>query len=95
MEFDGFVFEFISTVEMLDSASVLERRLVDRQASHRRWYRKLPASVKAKHSRGRAAAFLRKVASAYEEQLPDLITTPTPVPQGHGIGPISAAEIRL
>jgi hypothetical protein len=95
VEFDGFVFEFISTVEMLDSASVLEQRLVDPQTSRRRWYRKIPVSVKGKHSRDRAAALQREVAAAYEAQLPALLKLPVGVPQEGGVGPSYKVDIRL
>jgi hypothetical protein len=53
VELDGFVFEFISTLEMAEAASVLGAALVDRETSQHRWYRKLPAKMKAKHMRGR------------------------------------------
>lgn len=95
VEFDGFVFEFISTIEMLESASVLEQRLVNRETGQHRWYRKIPASVKGKHSRNRAAALLRKAAAAYDTQLPDLVRLPAPVPIQAGVEPGVRAEIRL
>jgi len=95
VEFDGFVFEFISTVEILDSASVLQQRLVDPQTSQRRWYRKIPVSVKGKHSRDRAAALLREVAAAYEAQLPALLKLAIPVPQAGGAGSCYKVDIRL
>jgi hypothetical protein len=95
VEVDGFVFEFVSTLEMVEAASVLERSLVDRETSQRRWYRKLPAMMKAKHMRGRAASLIRKAAAAYESQLPELAKLPSPVPQGSGEGPVVRAELRL
>lgn len=73
VEFDDFVFEFISTDEIRTAASVLERKLVDRITSQDRWYRKLPAKVKAKHSRERVAAVLLRAASAYEAQQPEMV----------------------
>lgn len=95
VEFDDFVFEFISTVEMLESASVLEQRLVNPETSQHRWYRKIPVRVKGKHSRNRAAALLRKVAAAYEAQLPALSRPPAPVANQDGVGRGYQAEIRL
>jgi hypothetical protein len=96
-EFDGFVFEFVSTFEMLKAAAVLERHLVDRLTSQHNWYRKLPASVKSKHSRERVAAFLREVAAAYEAQLAELVRMPSSVPPGPGkrAAPTVRADIRL
>ena len=95
VEVDGFVFQFISTLEMAEAASVLERNLVDRETSQRRWYRKLPAKVKAKHTRARAANAIREAAAAYESQLPELAKLPSPVPQASGYAPAFRADLRL
>jgi hypothetical protein len=84
VELDNFVFEFISTREMLYAATVLEQRLVDPDTAKQRWYVRLPASIKAQRTRGRAAALLRKVAAAYEAQLPEILKEPSPVPQQRG-----------
>lgn len=89
VEFDGFVFEFISTVEIRTAAAVLERKLVDPATSQHRWYRKLPAKVKSKHARGRAAALLWRAAAAYEAQLPELARSSGPGPAAQTV------EIRL
>ncbi len=95
VELDGFVFEFISTIEMLEAASVLERNLVDPVTSQQRWYRKLPAPMKAKHARSRAAAAIRRASAAYESQLASLSRMPSPIPKRSGAGPISRADLRL
>jgi hypothetical protein len=95
VEVDGFVFEFISTLEMNEAASVLERTLVDRDTSQHRWYRTLPPRVKAKNMRGVAASVIRKAAAAYESQLPELVKLPSAVPQASGYAPVSRAELRL
>jgi hypothetical protein len=95
VEVDSFVFEFISTLEILESATVLERNLVDPRTSRRRWYRKLPASIKERNARSRVAALLRKVASAYDQQLPTLARLPSPIPPARGRGTDWRAEIRL
>lgn len=80
-EIDRMTFEFISVMEILEAADVLHRDLVDHDTAKARWYRKLPATVKAAHARHRVAAYLREVAAAYLEQLPALIAMPSPVPQ--------------
>lgn len=64
------VLQFISTIEMLDMAEVLDRQLIDQATSSRRWYRKLPAELKAKHRRHRTASLLRRAALAYEREPP-------------------------
>ena len=71
IEFDGFEFLFVSTVEIDHVATVLESTLVDPVTSQERWYRDLPAAVKGKHSRAKASAFLRRVAKACDEQQPE------------------------
>jgi hypothetical protein len=95
VEVDGFVFEFVSTLEMAEAARVLEQTLVDRETSQRRWYRKLPAKMKSKQVRRRAAAAIRKAAAAYESQLPALAKQPSAVPQASGDTLVVSAELRL
>lgn len=95
VEFDGFVFEFISTIEMVEAARVLEQSLVDRDTSQHRWYRKLPASMKAKHARGRAAAAIRSASAAYESQLALLTKTASPIPNRLGWAPVYRADLQL
>jgi hypothetical protein len=95
VELDGFVFEFVSTLEMAEAASVLDQTLVDRETSQRRWYRKLPGKMKSKHVRGRAAAAIRNAAAAYESQFPALARRPSAVPQASGDTRVISAELPL
>lgn len=95
VEVDGFVFQFVSTLEMTEAASVLERTLVDSDMSQHRWYRTLPAKMKAKRMRGRAASVIWKAAAAYETQLPELAKLPSAVPQASGYAPLVREELRL
>jgi hypothetical protein len=97
VEFEGFVFQFISTFEMREVASALDRPLIDRASSQQRWYRTLPASVKSKHARHRAAGVVMKAAAAYEAQLPSLMKERAPIPQeaGLSLAPDPVSRLRL
>ena len=94
VEFENITFEFITAAEMVEAADILDRGLVDRVTSQQRWYRKLPASVKGKHARGRAAANLRKAAKAYEVQVSEWLKKPSPIAPDAGGRPFRA-DVRL
>ncbi len=86
------VLEFISPLEMLDMAEVLERPNIDPETSERRWYRKLPARLKSSHARRRTAALLRKAAAAYEAHADEIARIPTALPGSAGA---SGLEIEI
>lgn len=95
LEAEGIVLEFVSTAEMLEMADVLDRPVLDPATSNRRWYRKLPASLKSKHGRTRTAHLLRRAASAYARQLPAIARTPSLLPDPNRRGEAFRVEIRL
>lgn len=94
---DGVVLVFVSTLEMVTAARVLDTDLVDPETAKARWYRKLPASVKSAHARHDVAARIRAALAAYEAQLDAIAARPIPIPKKTERRPelLSSAELRV